>query len=103
MFKTLWSNSCYDQDTVIYAIPNTGSATVNRKEIKKWLNDEYGWITGFTEMTKFRDDVNKRLNEKFNQLYNIVLFDRMNFIHYSIYGCAWAAKDNQTWVVVCSR
>lgn len=39
----------------------------------KLLDDEYGWMTGFTELEKFRDNIVSKTKIKFNTYYQVLL------------------------------
>ena len=95
--------SVYIGATVIYAIRNENKAQVDRQGTKEWLNDEYGWITGYTEMTKLRDNICNKIKRKFGKYYNITLIPKVDCVHYHIYGVVWDAKDNQTRIFICDQ
>ena len=82
---------------------------VDRDKMKSWLDQQYGWVTGISQLKNFRDNLKEKIQNDFieiNHGYNILIYKQKNAAFnckFSVYGVLWKAKDNQTVVVVCDH
>ena len=91
------------KDKIIRILPRKNVATVDRENMKKWLNDEYGWMTGVSDLSKFRDNIKQRISQTYGESYNIVVVSTNKFYSWYGYGTSWTTSDGSKIVIVCDR
>ena len=80
-------------------LPESKNDGMDKTEMRRWLENEYGFITSISSLPKFMDAIDNNIVTTFNgNQYNLMVLPKENMISYSVYGIMWDCADNFTCV-----